>query len=126
MKVLKNNIKAEIQNFNDDYNIIKIYRDKTIEFYLEKIDYGNLYYICGVYEDIELTKDYIYKAIGIAELDNFWEDKNETLLNENKRLKTLLYNYICYIEAENGMTEIEQAEEMGITSEEYKEITDKT
>lgn len=75
MKVLKNNIKAKIQNFNDDYNIIKIYRDKTIEFYLEKIDYGNLYYICGVYEDIELTRDYIYKAIGIAELDNFWGNK---------------------------------------------------
>lgn len=46
--------------------------------------------------------------------------------NKNERLKTLLYNYICYVESELGITEIEQAEEMGITAEEYKEITDKT
>lgn len=69
------NIKAKIQNFNNDYNVIKLYKGDIIEFYLEKIDYGNLYYICGVYEDMELTKDNIYQSIRIAELDNFWGDE---------------------------------------------------
>lgn len=69
------NIKAKIQNFNNDYNIIKLYKGDIIEFYLEKIGYANLHYICGVYEDMELTKDYIYQSIGIAELGNFWSNE---------------------------------------------------
>ena len=66
-------IKAKIQNFDDEYNIIKLYKDNIVEFYLEKIGYGDLCYICGVGDDIELTSDYIYKAIEIAEQENFWE-----------------------------------------------------
>lgn len=69
------NIKAKIQNFNNDYNIIKLYKGDIIEFYLEKIGYANLHYIVGVYEDMELTKDYIYQSIGIAELNNFWSNE---------------------------------------------------
>ena len=65
-------IKTEIINYNKQYNIIKIYKSETIEFYLEKNGYSNLYYIVGVYEDTNLTKNYICKAIEIAELSKFW------------------------------------------------------
>ena len=68
----------------------------------------------------------------IREIDKMWNYEcgcNKQLVetqNKNERYKILLYNYICYVESELGITEIEQAEEMGITAEEYKEITDKT
>lgn len=65
-------MKTEIKKFNENYNIVKIYRDKTIDFYLEKVNYGHLYYICGVYEDIELARTYVLDFIFSAELENFW------------------------------------------------------
>ena len=78
----------------------------------------------------KMTKEELIETI--REIDTMWNYEcgcNKQLVetqNKNERLKTLLYNYICYVESELGITEIEQAEEMGITAEEYKEITDKT
>ena len=65
---------TQIINFNKEYNIIKIYRDDTIEFYLEKIDYGNLFFMVGTYEDMKLTDDYINNFIEITKNDSFWEE----------------------------------------------------
>ena len=66
--------KIKIIKFNKNYNIIKIYRHKIIEYFLERVDYANLFYIIGSYEDIELTKNYILKSIQIAEELNFWNN----------------------------------------------------
>lgn len=78
----------------------------------------------------KMTKEELIETI--REIDTMWNYEcgcNKQLVetqNKNERYKILLYNYICYVESELGITEIEQAEEMGITAEEYKEITDKT
>lgn len=34
-------------NFNNEYNVITIERENTIEFYLEKIGHGNLLFMAG-------------------------------------------------------------------------------
>lgn len=70
-------LKTDIIKFNEDYSIIKIYTKDTIDFYLQKSNYGHLYFICGVYEDIELIRDYVYQSIGIAELSDFWGCEND-------------------------------------------------
>lgn len=64
--------KIKITKFNNEYNIIKIYRGNLKEFYLEKKLYGNLFYICGVYDDINLPDEYIEEIVNFAENKNFW------------------------------------------------------
>lgn len=68
----QNKLKITIKQFNEHYNIIKIYKNDMIDFYLEKNGYGDLYFIVGTEKDIELTNNYIYIAIGRAEQENFW------------------------------------------------------
>lgn len=65
-------LKTKIKKFNEHFNIIKIYKDDMVDFYLEKIGYGDLYFIVGTQNDIELTNHYIYMAIGRAEQNEFW------------------------------------------------------
>lgn len=66
-------INATIINFNKNYNIIKLYRGGgIIEYYLEKIDFGGLYFIVGTTYEIALTYDYVIEAIKIAEDGKFW------------------------------------------------------
>lgn len=67
-------VETQIINFNKEYNIIKIYRDDTIEFYLEKIDYGNLFFMVETCQDMKLTDDYINNFIEITKNDSFWEE----------------------------------------------------
>lgn len=81
----KNNteFKTIIKKFNEHYNIVKIYRKNIIDFYLEKIGYGHLFYIVGTQNDIELTNNYIYICIGNVERSGFWgSDMENTLLEE--------------------------------------------
>ena len=80
---MEKTLKTTLTKFNEDYNIIKIYTKETIDFYIQKKDYGDLYYICGVYEDIDLQRDYVYRAIGIAEIEHFW-DKIEDMEKESQ------------------------------------------
>ena len=68
----QNKLKTTIKKFNEHYNIVKIYKNDMIDFYLEKIGYGDLYFIVGTENDIELTNNYIYISIGIAEQNKFW------------------------------------------------------
>ena len=65
-------MRTEIINFNEKYNIIKIYREDCIEFYLERINYGHLWHICGVEYDLELPDVMILDSINLAEYDKFW------------------------------------------------------
>lgn len=68
-------LKTKIKKFNEHFNIIKIYKDDMIDFYLEKIGYGDLYFIVGTQNDTELTNHYIYMAIGRAEQNEFWGEE---------------------------------------------------
>lgn len=72
----KNNTKCEtiIENFNQDYNIVKIYKKDFIDFYIEKKGYGNLYFIFGIElkEYFNPKRSQIYIHIGMAEQEKFW------------------------------------------------------
>lgn len=72
----KNNreCKTIIENFNQDYNIVKIYRKDFIDFYIEKKGYGNLYFMFGIElnGNFKPTKSQIYIQIGMAEQEQFW------------------------------------------------------
>ena len=67
-------MKMEIFNFNKKYNIIKIHKKDCIEFYLEKINYGNLWHICGIECDLDLPDEMILENIDLAEYEKFWRD----------------------------------------------------
>lgn len=67
-------MKAERINFNSKYNIIKIHSD-IVEFYIEKIGYGNLWHICGVEYDLELPDIMILDSINLAEYNKFWGEE---------------------------------------------------
>lgn len=41
-------MRCERISFNKNYNIIKIYGDKIVEFFLEKIGYADLRHLVGV------------------------------------------------------------------------------
>lgn len=68
-------MKTEILKFNEQYNIIKICKTNIVEFYLEKIGYGDLRYIVGVEYDIELFDEMVLKCIELAEYDKFWGEE---------------------------------------------------
>lgn len=69
----------EVIKINDNYNVIRLIRDKMCDYYLEKVGYGNLMHIFSYeYQNkddlIVLNKGYVYKAIEIAKKDRFWID----------------------------------------------------
>ena len=67
-------IKATCQRINDEYNLIVLEREDTDEYYIEKVDYGNLYYYCGLVkgEKYMPPKDYLEDLAN--SISNFWED----------------------------------------------------
>ena len=67
-------IKAKLIKFDEEYNIIMIYKNETYEYYLEKIGYGNLFLIFCTKEDIVLNNGYVYEYIEMANNENFWGD----------------------------------------------------
>lgn len=69
-----NHYKTTITSFNEEYNIVKIHKKDLIDVYLEKVDYGNLYYMISIRNDIPLDDGYIREFIIFAECDNFWGD----------------------------------------------------
>jgi hypothetical protein len=63
----------KVISFNKDYNIIRLKRNKLYEYYIEKIDYGDLRYAFGCKKDIKhINPDYIKEIIEFAEEDVFW------------------------------------------------------
>lgn len=67
------NITTTCTKFNNDYNVIKMTRDNFNEFYLEKISYGDLFFMCGAGLE-ELSPAYVWEAIAAAEKEGFWQD----------------------------------------------------
>lgn len=57
----------------DKYNIIKLVRKETIEYYIEKIGYGDLKFVFGCNRDIDqINEDYFLNYVKLAE-EGFWE-----------------------------------------------------
>lgn len=59
---------------NTKYNLIRLERNGLFEFYIEKIGYGHLFYVCGVERNIILSRDYVTQHIEFAEEENFWKE----------------------------------------------------
>lgn len=64
---------CEIIKHNEKYNIIAIQRGEMIEYYLERVGYGDLAFLFGCaawnYNDA-----YIDEYIAVVEKSGFWED----------------------------------------------------
>lgn len=62
--------------FNKNYNILVLKRNNgTYEYYLEKVNYGNLAFMFGIGEELEpsrFTKDCILDFIKNYESQKFW------------------------------------------------------
>lgn len=121
-------IKNYYWNLNGDVLEIYVIDTNNNEFILAEIsDCENM--TCKeldeLTEEIISEHNFILDEKAQKEIEILTKDINY-YFDKTKRLKTLLYNYICYLEGEYGLTEIEQAEETGITAEEYKEIMNKT
>lgn len=56
------------------YNLITIYKEEDgyYHYYLEKKNYGHLFYMFGTKEKIEPDKQYLQEYINQAEEENFW------------------------------------------------------
>ena len=65
-------------NYSNGYNIITLEREKTIEFYLEKIGFGNLFFVAGrdkSSKSFGCINNLVSEAIEAAEQQNFWGEE---------------------------------------------------
>ena len=67
--------KIKIKQINDLYNLIIIERKNIFEYFLEKENYGNLFYMFGLTEKLDLQTELIMEYIEIAEEQKFWGEE---------------------------------------------------
>lgn len=65
-------IQKTLKNDSDTYNVICIEQGGTFDYYLQKVGFGDLMYICGLEKPIDLTEHFIIQYIDIAIKNNFW------------------------------------------------------
>lgn len=63
----------EITYFSQ-YKVLEIKRNAVYSYYLEKIGYGNLFYLYGTMEECMPTIDMVLKFIHNANEQDFWGD----------------------------------------------------
>ena len=70
-------IKATCERINDEYNLIVLEREDIAEYYIEKVDYGNLYYYCGLAKEEKYMPQKEFLEDLVTRISDFWEDKME-------------------------------------------------
>lgn len=65
-------MKVEIIKYNRNYNVIIIYKNNLLEYYLEKKGYGDLFYMFGAYDNFEIIPEIVEDHILVAKKRNFW------------------------------------------------------
>lgn len=66
-----------ITELQDGYNSIKIERKDFVEYFIEKVGYANLYYICGTAKEHDVDNNYLKSFIDVAEEINFWGENED-------------------------------------------------
>ena len=61
-------MKYEIQAINETYNAIILERNGMYDYYLEKVGYGDLMFLFGFAEKIEVGEEHISEELA----DEFW------------------------------------------------------
>lgn len=64
--------KTTVRKIDNSYTLITIVRPNIVEYYLEKLGYGHLFYVVGTQNEIRLADEYIQHCINIAEETKFW------------------------------------------------------
>lgn len=66
-------IKAFCERINDEYNLITLEREDSVEYYIEKVGYCNLYYMCGLATDVQYTPSKEHLEYLVTRISYFWE-----------------------------------------------------